>query len=506
MDVGQASTRPTTTITARPWPLQTSMATGDSTSTSSTRLGKSALFRNLGGGRFEDVTDQAGVRHRPVARASGAAFADIDNDGDSDLYVTCVRDGNLLVPERRPGPVRRHHRQCGSGGIGTHSSGAVFFDYDGDGLLDLFVTNVGRYTRDDQRANGLWASMRDAFAGHLHPERSETSVLYRNLGGGRFENVSDSPGLVHSAWSGEATAFDHDGDGRPDLYVLSMQGHDEFWRNLGGGRFEKCQPPGVSRDAVGGNGRAGARLEWRRPPGPLRHRHAHGHVHRSRARGGSRASTTARRSFRPTSSPPTGTTSWATPCSPTRAAGVHRGVGRGQRRNRLAMGPERRRPECRRLAGPLRGGGHELPVSLSRERRPPERRRQTIRARRIRPWHRAANALVVPWFELDCDGADVQQDICQGEAGAVLAEDTRTPEQRLKSAPRHGRVTCGLRAPAAQRRFSTSMATAISISSPTTTATCRRCSSAICAAWPGALPQGEAGGHDDRTATASARL
>jgi hypothetical protein len=128
-------------------------------------------------GRFEDITEQAGVRITGRA-CVGVAFADIDNDGDADLYVSCVRAGNVLFQNDGKGHFTDITGSAGVGGFGTHSSGVVFFDYDGDGLLDLFVTNVGKYTREDKRADGLYASMRDAFAGHLHADRSETSILY----------------------------------------------------------------------------------------------------------------------------------------------------------------------------------------------------------------------------------------------------------------------------------------------------------------------------------------
>jgi hypothetical protein len=101
-------------------------------------------------------------------------------------------------------------------------------------------------------------SQRDAFAGHLHPDRSETSLLHHNLGHGRFENATMTSGLVHAAWSGEATAFDADAD-RPDLYVLSMQGHDEFWRNAAVGT-SSGEPRGLSGHALGGDGRQV--LDW----------------------------------------------------------------------------------------------------------------------------------------------------------------------------------------------------------------------------------------------------
>jgi cytochrome oxidase Cu insertion factor (SCO1/SenC/PrrC family) len=208
------------------------------------QAGPNALYRNLGGGRFEDVTASASAAGGTTLAVGdracvGASFADIDNDGDPDLFVTSIRQGNLLFRNDGHGHFEDITAWAGVGGHGEHSSGAVFFDYDGDGLLDLFVTNVGVFTGDERREDGLWVSFPDAFAGHLHPERFETSHLYRNLGGGRFEETSRMSGLVHSAWSGDATPFDYDGDGRPDLYVASMQGHDELYRNLGGGRFER---------------------------------------------------------------------------------------------------------------------------------------------------------------------------------------------------------------------------------------------------------------------------
>ncbi|HMJ85338.1 MAG TPA: FG-GAP-like repeat-containing protein, partial [Vicinamibacterales bacterium] len=109
------------------------------------QAGKNGLYRNLGGGRFEDITARAGVAVGDRASV-GAAFADIDNDGDPDLFVTAVREGNILFRNDGGGKFTNITTQAGVEGTKGHSSGAVFFDYDGDGLLDLFVTNVGKYT------------------------------------------------------------------------------------------------------------------------------------------------------------------------------------------------------------------------------------------------------------------------------------------------------------------------------------------------------------------------
>jgi enediyne biosynthesis protein E4 len=198
------------------------------------QLGGNQLWRNGGGGRFEDVTSVAGVGlHDRICVT--ASFADIDNDGDPDLFVTTVRFGNALFENLGQGRFRDITAEAGLAYVG-HSSGAVFFDYDNDGQLDLFVTNVGRYTTDEQGPGGYFVGMKDGFRGHLIAERSEPSILYRNLGGKKFRNVSREV-LQHSAWSGDATFMDFNQDGFPDLYVLNMQGDDRYYENDQGKRF-----------------------------------------------------------------------------------------------------------------------------------------------------------------------------------------------------------------------------------------------------------------------------
>ena len=200
-----------------------------------TQLGTNELWKNVGNGRFVDVTARAGLA-MPDEIGVGCAFADIDNDGDPDLFVTTVRHGNRLFENVGDGTFRDITTQAGVGYVG-HSSGAVFFDYDGDGLLDLFLTNVGVYTSNARGPGGYYVALGDAFLGHLHPERAEASILYHNLGGNKFKDVSREAGLVDLSWSGDATPFDVNDDGLPDLYVLDMQGGDHLWLNEGGKRF-----------------------------------------------------------------------------------------------------------------------------------------------------------------------------------------------------------------------------------------------------------------------------
>ncbi len=215
------------------------------------QVGPNQLWHNLGGGKFEDITAGAGVA-LPDRIGVGASFADTDNDGDADLYVTTVRGGNALFENDGAGHFTDVSAASGLDYSG-HSSGAVFFDYDKDGLLDLFLANVGQYTSDELRTTtslvegaGLppgelvfYDGFEDAFAGHLKPERTEISRVFHNQGGNRFEDVTEAVGLVDQSWTGDAGVIDGNDDGWPDLYVLNMQGNDEYWENDQGKRFVK---------------------------------------------------------------------------------------------------------------------------------------------------------------------------------------------------------------------------------------------------------------------------
>ena len=202
------------------------------------QLGANELWKNLGNGKFEDITEKAGVS---VADRIGvtASFGDIDNDGDPDLFVTTVRMGNLLFENDGTGVFTDITALAGLGYVG-HSSSAVFFDYNRDGLLDLFLTNVGVYTENKKGRGGYWLGFKeDAFVGHLKPERTERSILYKNMGDNRFVDVTERVRLIDESWTGDASPIDVNNDNYPDLYVLNMQGHDEYYENVEGVRFVK---------------------------------------------------------------------------------------------------------------------------------------------------------------------------------------------------------------------------------------------------------------------------
>ena len=193
------------------------------------QTGGNELWKNLGGGKFKNITAEAGVGV-PGRISISAAFADIDNDGAPDLFVTTVRGGNVLFKNDGHGHFRDITREAGIDGA-AHSSGAFFFDYDHDGLLDLLVCNIGKYTSDRKGAQGQYIGLPDAFFGHMFPERYEFPVLYRNLGHNRFKDVTAEASLKPVGWSGDATFTDLNGDGWPQVYILNMQGADHFFEN-----------------------------------------------------------------------------------------------------------------------------------------------------------------------------------------------------------------------------------------------------------------------------------
>ena len=206
-----------------------------------TQIGGNELWRNIGDGRFENITDRSPAIALADRVSMAPAFADADNDGDPDLFVSTVKMGNVLLRNDGGGRFTDATENSGLGHVG-HSSGAVFFDYDLDGLLDLFVTNVGVYTANERGPGGYYIGFPDAFHGHLYPDRTERSLLYRNLGDLRFAEVADAVGLIDLGWAGDASAVDLNGDRFPDLYVLNMQGDDHYYENRGGQQFVERTP------------------------------------------------------------------------------------------------------------------------------------------------------------------------------------------------------------------------------------------------------------------------
>lgn len=213
------------------------------------QVGPNALYRGTKAGTFEDVTEESGVGLADRISVA-ASFCDTDNDGDVDLFVSSIRSGNVFFENDGTGKFSDKTTQANLDYVG-HSSKGTFFDYDKDGLVDLFVSNVGKFTTQESAlvrhdlCNSqpdtelkYFVGRPDAFAGHLVTELNEPSLLFRNLGGNRFENVTAPMGLSdNTMWSGDAIAFDANSDSWPDLYVCNMQGHDCLYINQNGKKF-----------------------------------------------------------------------------------------------------------------------------------------------------------------------------------------------------------------------------------------------------------------------------
>ncbi len=192
------------------------------------------LYRNLGDGAFEDVTDAAGVGD--TSYGAGAAAADYDRDGLVDLYVMNVGP-NRLYRNLGDGAFEDVTERAGVGDAAWSSSSA-FFDYDGDLDLDIFVANYVVWSADRERPclgpNGLRNYCNPA----EYPAAPDT--LYRNDGDGRFSDVSEAAGIRSVAGPGlGVVAADFDGDDLVDLYVANDQAANHLWLNRGDGTFRE---------------------------------------------------------------------------------------------------------------------------------------------------------------------------------------------------------------------------------------------------------------------------
>ncbi len=209
---------------------------------------RSALYHNLGRGRFEDVTDKAGIGH--PGWGMGVCTADVDGDGWEDLYVTAL-NGNHLYMNNRNGTFSDATERAGLR-VGGWSAGCGFGDYDRDGRLDLFVS---RYVKIDLAHLPEFGKDKTCeYRGvpvQCGPRGlpGETDFLFHNEGGGRFSDVSEKAGVSDArGYFGLGVAwFDANADGWPDLYVANDSTPNFLYVNQKNGTFkEMAFPLGVA--------------------------------------------------------------------------------------------------------------------------------------------------------------------------------------------------------------------------------------------------------------------
>jgi hypothetical protein len=179
-----------------------------------------------------------------------ATFADYDNDGRQDLYVTSTRGGNVLFHNRGDGTFEDVTDKAGLTLV-AHSQTAAFFDYNNDGRLDLLVTNTAKWT--------LGKAWSGAFTGpvdlwQMAASPPENNALYRNNGDGTFTDVTAEAGLRGKGWGGDVAIFDFDEDGRMDVFVTNMFGASQLYRNKGDGTFTDVTKRVLGRTSFGAIG------------------------------------------------------------------------------------------------------------------------------------------------------------------------------------------------------------------------------------------------------------
>jgi len=211
------------------------------------------LYRNNRNGTFTDVTRAAGLDVEMYGM--GVAVGDFNNDGFPDIYVTCVGQSRLFQNNGK-GRFADITERSGLGGRLGFSSSALWFDYDRDGLLDLFVCNYVKWSP----AQDVFCSMDDKHKSYCTPEayRGATCWLFHNRGNGTFEDVTAASAIFDpSSKSLGAAMLDYDQDGWIDLMVANDREPNKLYRNQRDGTFQDIAVKAGVAFSEDGKARAG---------------------------------------------------------------------------------------------------------------------------------------------------------------------------------------------------------------------------------------------------------
>ena len=211
------------------------------------------LYRNNRNGTFSDVTQNSGLDAEMYGM--GVAIGDYDNDGYPDILITCVGQ-NRLFKNTGKGKFVDVTKSSGLGGRQAMSTSALWFDFDRDGLLDLFVCNYVKWSPE----HDVFCSLDGKHKSYCTPEayRGETCWLFHNRGNGTFEDVTATSGIFDSSSKSLGVAMlDYDHDGWPDLLVTNDTQPNKLYRNQRNGTFKDVAVDAGIAFSSDGRARAG---------------------------------------------------------------------------------------------------------------------------------------------------------------------------------------------------------------------------------------------------------
>ncbi len=211
------------------------------------------LYKNNRNGTFTDMTKAAGLDVEMYGM--GVAVGDYNNDGFPDIFITCVGQ-NRLFRNTGKGTFVDVTRVSGLGARQAFSTSALWFDYDRDGLLDLFICNYVRWSPE----HDVFCSLDGKHKSYCTPEayRGNTCWLFHNRGDGTFEDVTATSGIFDSSSKSLGVAMlDYDQDGWPDLLVANDTQPNKLYKNLRNGRFKDVAVEAGLAFSTEGKARAG---------------------------------------------------------------------------------------------------------------------------------------------------------------------------------------------------------------------------------------------------------
>ncbi len=216
-----------------------------------------SLYHNNGNGTFTDVTSRSGLDVELYGM--GVAVGDYNNDGFPDILITCVGQ-NRLFRNTGKGTFIDVTNAAGLGKREGFSTSAIWFDYDRDGLLDLFVCNYVKWSPESD----VFCSLDGRHKSYCTPEayRGATCWLFHNRGNGTFEDVTATSGIFDSSSKSLGVAmFDDNHDGWPDLLVANDTQPNKLYRNQHNGTFKDSAVEAGLAFSSEGKARAGMGID-----------------------------------------------------------------------------------------------------------------------------------------------------------------------------------------------------------------------------------------------------